>query len=58
MTALGSAFFLFWGVICLLAPRHEARSALFRFLNGRNNATMVGSIFMGISVWLFGEWVW
>jgi len=48
--------FLLWGLACVLAPRLRQTSVLFRFLNGRNNAVLLGAIFLVMASWLLATW--
>lgn len=56
MTGLSAVFFLFWGIVFLVAPHYQQRSVLFRFLNARNDSPFVGGGFLLVSVWLFATW--
>ena len=49
--------FLLWGLAFAVSPRAYDTSMLFRFLNRRSNATLLGVVFLGMATWLLATWV-
>jgi hypothetical protein len=48
--------FLLWGIACVLSPWMQHTSVLFRFLDARGSAMVIGLAFLAMAIWLLATW--